>query len=81
MKYSAVDENYFDFISVIEKNLKLFQKLITKKFKPRGPRFGVLWDLCKTHKRVLDKCSPFRPILLAVKTPSYNLAKFFSSPH
>lgn len=27
---------------------------------------------------VLGKCIPFKPILLAIKTPSYNLAHFFS---
>ena len=47
-----------------------------KKLKPRGSNYGVLYVLCKTHKKVLDKCPPFRPILSAIKTPSYNLAKF-----
>ena len=51
-----------------------------KKIKPRGSSFGVLYGLCKTHKKVLHKCPPFRPILSAVKTPSYNLAKFLVSP-
>ena len=46
-----------------------------KKLKPRGSSFGVLYGLCKTHKKVLHKCPPFRPILSAIKTPSYNLAK------
>ena len=43
--------------------------------KLKGSSFGVLYGLCKTHKKVLDKCPPFRPILSAIKTPSYNLAK------
>ena len=47
-----------------------------KKLKPRASSFGVLYGFCKTHKKVLDKCPPFRPILSAIKTPSYNLAKF-----
>ena len=29
-----------------------------KKLKPRGSSFGVLYGLCKTHKKVLDKCPP-----------------------
>ena len=43
--------------------------------KLKGSSFGVLYGLCKTHKKVLHKCPPFRPILSAIKTPSYNLAK------
>ena len=50
-----------------------------KKLKPRGSSFGVLYGLCKTHKNVLDKCPPFRPILSPIKTLSYNLAKIVSS--
>ena len=47
-----------------------------KKLKLRRSSCGVLYGLCKTHEKVLDKCPPFRPILSAIKTPSYNLAKF-----
>ena len=47
-----------------------------KKLKPRGSSFGALYGLCKTHEKVLNKYPPFRPILSAIKTPSYNLAKF-----
>ena len=46
-----------------------------KIFKPRVSSFGVLYGLCKTHKKILDKCPPFRPILSAIKTSSYNLVK------
>ena len=45
-------------------------------FKPRGSRFGVLYGICKTRKKVLYKCPPLRPILSAIKIPSYNLGKF-----
>ena len=47
-----------------------------KKLKPRGSSFGDLYCLCKTHKKVLNNCPPFRPILSASKTLSHNLAKF-----
>ena len=50
-----------------------------KKLKLRRSSCGVLYGLCKTHEKVLDKCPPFRPILSAIKTPSYNLAKFLVS--
>ena len=47
-----------------------------KKLKPRGFSFAVLDGLCKTHKKVLHKCPPLRPISSTIKTPSYNLANF-----
>ena len=76
----------FNFITGIEKKLTNLLKELKasetisendyKKLKPRGSGFGVLYGLCKTHKKVLDKCPLFRPTLLAIKTPFYNLAEF-----
>ena len=37
---------------------------------------GILYGLCKVHKAIIDICPPFRPILSAIGTPSYKLAKF-----
>ena len=31
---------------------------------------------CKVQKEKVDGCPPFRPILSALQTPTYNLAKF-----
>ena len=86
VKPSVVDEKHLNFIIGIEKKLTNSLKELKasgtisendyKKVKPRISSFGVLYGLCKTHKKVLDKCSPFRPILSAIKTLSYNLAKF-----
>ena len=85
VKSSVVDAKHLNFIIGTEKKLtNLVKELKTseanseidyKKFKPRGSSFGVLYGLCKTHKKDLDKCSPFRPILLAIKTSSYNVVK------
>ena len=36
----------------------------------------MVYGLCKTQKKVFDKRPPLRPILSAIKTPSYNLTKF-----
>ena len=36
-------------------------------------------DLVFYMKKVIDKCSPFRPILSEIKTSSYNLAKLLVS--
>ena len=41
-----------------------------------GSRPSVLYSLSKVHKNIVDKCPPFRPILSAVGTPSYKMAKF-----
>ena len=47
-----------------------------KKIKAVGSRTGILYGLCKVHKAITDICPPFRPILPAIGTPSYKLAKF-----
>ena len=85
-KSSAVDDKHLNFIIGIEKKLtdllkelkatEAISQIDYKNLKPRGSSFGVLYGLCKTHKKVLDKCPSFRPALSAIKTPSYNLAKF-----
>ena len=47
-----------------------------KKIKAVGSRPGFLYGLCKVHKAVGDTCPPFRPILSAIGTPTYKIAKF-----
>ena len=69
MKSSVVDDKHLNFIIGIEKKLTdLLKELKTseaisethyKKIKPRGSSFGVLYCLCKTHKKVIEKCPPF----------------------
>lgn len=36
-----------------------------------------MYGLCKVHKKVVEKSPPFRQILSAIGTCSYNIAKFF----
>ena len=38
---------------------------------------GIMYGLCKVHKDIIDNCPRFRPILSAINTPTYKLAKFF----
>ena len=58
------------------KNQELFLLNNIEKIKAVGSRPGVLYGLCKVHKAITDICPPFRPILSAIGTPSYKLAKF-----
>ena len=47
--------------------------------KPCGSKLGVLYGLCKIHKKTDEpnSLSPLRPILSTIGTCLYNLAKFF----
>jgi len=43
---------------------------------PIGTKPGILYGLPKVHKPVIDNTPKFRPILSAINTPVYKLAKF-----
>ena len=58
------------------KNSEVISEIVYKSLKPKGSRFRILHGLCKVRKRLVDSCPPFRPIMLAIKTSTYNLAKF-----
>ena len=47
-----------------------------RSLKPVGTRPGIMYGLYKVHKDIIDNCLPFRPILSAINTPIYKLAKF-----
>ena len=61
------------------KNSEGISKTVYKSLKPRGSRFGIIHDLCKVHRQLLDNCSSFRRIMSAIKTATYYLAKFIVS--
>ena len=44
--------------------------------KSLGSNPGILYGLYKVHETVVDVCLPFRPILCAIGTPTYKLAKY-----
>ena len=50
-----------------------------KKIKAIGSKPGILYGLCKVHKAIIDVFPPFRPMLSAIGTPSYELAKYLVS--
>ena len=71
--------NHKKHINEYLKSLKISGSLSVdryKKTKAVGSRLGFLYGLCKVHKAVVDTCPPFRPILSAIGTPTYKVAKF-----
>ena len=62
------------FKSLVDSNS--MSKEMCKFVKPVGTRPGIMYGNCKVHKQQVDGCPPFRPILSALQTPTYNLAKF-----
>ena len=49
---------------------------IYNKIMPVGCQPGKMYGLCKVHKEAVDGHKPFRPILSAINTPTYQIAKF-----
>ena len=86
MKKLASKKRILNFSINHEKNINNYLKRLEKsgtlsteqykKIKAVRSRPGILYGLCKVHKAITDICPPFRPILSAVGTPSYKLAKF-----
>ena len=46
---------------------------------PTGSRLGILYRSAKVHKPIIDNCLSFWPILSAIDTLTYILAKFLVS--
>ena len=46
------------------------------KLRPVGSKPGTLYGSAIVHKTIIDWLPPFRPILSAIGTPTYRLAKF-----
>ena len=57
------------------KDKEIIDKSTYKSIKPVGSRPGILYGLGKIHKEPCNGIPPFRPILSAIGTPTYNLAK------
>ena len=66
-----------DFLKEL-RDSKVISDLDSNDLKHRGTQPGVLYGLCKVHKGVGPDgdSPPFRPILSAINTPSYKIAKF-----
>ena len=76
LKFSINQEKVF--VNVL-KSLRDTNKLSDQKYrslKPKGTRPGIMYELSKVHKKLVEGSPPLRPILSALKTPAYKLAKF-----
>ena len=58
------------------KDKEIIDKSTYKSIKPVGSRPGILYRSSKIHKETRNGLPPFRPILSAIDTPTYKLAKF-----
>ena len=66
-------------VTDIPKEIKNKNQIIDNlynKLRPVGSQPGVLYCLAKFHKKVIDGCPAFRPILSATGTTTYKIAKF-----
>ena len=86
VQLNITPDKYLNYIINVEKKFKqLFKDLLDNdkiskdeydKICPKGSRPGILYGNPKIHKPVIDNSPKFRPILSAINTPGYNLAKF-----
>ena len=58
------------------KQSKNIPEISKKPLKPVGSKLGAMYSLSKLHKASIDNCPPFRLILSALKTHTYELSKF-----
>ena len=58
------------------KNKNQINEELYNKLCPVSSQPGALYGLAKVHKKVIDGCPAFRPILSAIGTPTYRIAKF-----
>ena len=69
------EKNINNYLKGLEKSGTLSTEQY-KKIKAVRNRPGILYGLCEAHKAITDISPPFKPILSAIGTPSYKLAKF-----
>ena len=86
LKLSIQEEKHYNFLINLEKKIReplkelyqldIIDKKTYDKLCPVGSHFGILYGLAKVHKQLINNCPPFRPILSAIGTPTYNIARF-----
>ena len=68
-------KDFHNFLKKLVESKSMAEKT-SKSLKPVGTRPGVMYDSYKVHEVSVENCPPFRPILSALNTPSYKVAKF-----
>ena len=68
-------KDFHNFLKKLVESKSMAEKT-SKSLKPVGTRPGVMYDSYKVHEASVENCPPFRPILSALNTPSYKVAKF-----
>ena len=69
-----MEERIIRFLKCLEDQGEISEKE-KKDLYPSGSQPGVLYGLAKIHKALEDGIPSFRPILSAIGTPAYKLAK------
>ena len=64
-----------NFSKALKKKKEVSDKVYNELY-PTGSKSGILYGLCEIHESIVDVVPPFRPILSAIETPTYKLAKF-----
>ena len=70
-------ENLLNYTEKCVDNIKNLFRLVAY-LKKKGDLLNQLGpgQICKVHKDIIENCPQFRPILSAINTPTYKLAKF-----
>ena len=76
LNFIVTDEKHITDVLKDFKESKVISETVYKKLKRRGSRFDIFYGLCKVSKQLVDNCPTFGPVMSAVETPTYNLAKF-----
>ena len=59
------------------KNKNQINEDLYNKLRPSGSQDGLLYGLAKVHKKVIDGCPAFGPILSAIGTPMCKRSLYF----
>ena len=86
LKLSIQEEKQNNFLINLEKKIReplkevyqldIIDKKTYDKLSPVNSHFGILHGLAKVHKQLIINSPPFRPVLSAIGTPTYNITKF-----
>ena len=70
-----MEKAIYDLLKDLQKNDYISSSDFSKLF-PKGSQPGILYWSAKVHKTLVDNIPKFRPVLSAVNTSSYNIAKY-----